>query len=80
MAKNFISDSTDNPQKERSGYHETMNLTHLANEEWVSSFKSHKFVQIKENVEEMPRQFAPSEVFQCQIALILGQKCRTNSA
>jgi len=50
------------------------NLTHLANEEWVPSFKGHKFVQVKENVEEMPRQFAPSEVFQCQIALILEQK------
>jgi len=50
------------------------NLTHLANEERVPSFKSHKFVQVKENVEEMPRQFAPSEVFQCQIALILEQK------
>jgi hypothetical protein len=47
--------------------------THLADEEWVPSFKCHEFVQIKENVEEMPRQFAPSEVFQCQIAIILEQ-------
>lgn len=38
-------------------------LTYLADEEGISSFKGHKFVQVEENVEEMPRQFAPSEVF-----------------
>jgi len=49
------------------------NSTYLADKEWIPSFKCHKFVQIKENVEEMPRQFAPSEVFQRQIAIILEQ-------
>ena len=54
-------------------YNMNSNSTHLADEEWIPSFKCHKFVQIKENVEEMPRQFAPSEVFQCQIFIILEQ-------
>lgn len=53
----------------------------MADEEWIPSFEGHEFIQIKENVEEMPRQLAPSEVFQCQIPIILEQnQCITNSA
>jgi hypothetical protein len=54
-------------------YNMNRNSAHLTDEKWIPSFKCHKFVQIKKNVKEMSRQFAPSEVFQCQIAIILEQ-------
>ena len=53
------------------------NLTHLADEEGISRFKSHKLVEVEENIEEMPRQFAPPEVFYDKKGVIL-KKQQTN--
>lgn len=50
------------------------NLTHLANEEWVSRFKSHELVEVEENIEEMPGQFAPPEVFYGKKGIILKKQ------
>jgi hypothetical protein len=30
-------------------------MTHLADEEGISRFESHKLVEVEENIEEMPR-------------------------
>ena len=53
------------------------NLTHLADEEGISRFECHKLVEVEENIEEMPRQFAPPEVFYYKKGVIL-KKQHTN--
>lgn len=41
---------------------EQKHLTHLSNQKWITSFKGHKLVEIKEDIENTAREFSTFQI------------------
>lgn len=57
---------------------EQKHLTHLPNQKRITSFKGHKLVKIKEDIENTAWEFSPFQITQRKVALILKEMSSQN--